>query len=78
MVRIKSARARSRVRPLQRMRRRALPQRVRHVVWQYRSGCTLSLKLVNNTIDKAQCGINLSGSGAATTAHVTKIISQGS
>ncbi len=44
-------------------------------VYQYGSGGTLSLKLVNNTIDKAQYGINLSGSGAATVAYVNNIIS---
>ena len=44
-------------------------------VYQYGSSGTLTMKLVNNTIDKATYGINLSGSGASAISYVNNIIS---
>lgn len=44
-------------------------------VYQYGSSATLTMKLVNNTIDKATYGINLSGSGASAISYVNNIIS---
>lgn len=44
-------------------------------LYQYGSSASLTMKIVNNTIDKAATGIYLSGSGTAAISYVNNIIS---